>query len=953
MATYVLTIDNFVSSGGSVQINGVVAGSAIITGGSTVNLVALPITNFELDFWAVDGVTVSTSLTYSFVMPSSNYEIQVSFVGVIPPTPVVDEQKSIYDTSCPKFFFVKDLSDRFFSGDVVNLTLHDSTDLIEEPINFDTGKFKLERDPTYHGFNYEFAVDSLSYEIGTVGYNYLKNQLFSFGVDVDVKFVYGYGSESALTIFYIGKIDFNEYKEVDNGEIIEFSLRELDFDNLLQTSFDIPQEVELTEEVRLYSKVIPKRIEYRIELPEDVLGVGLGLASKAWFSEEFRTPDAPNPDVERISKSSPIGYLRFNDGRSGDDDFEDFITYDFQLDSADPFPNLKYVFKSKEAGFHNIAVKFWVGLFMENSANFTDFSFMTLKFVHVKNDNITIINTTSVASLYNFEPTQFLDPDRIVEFDVELTYELAFDESMYIYIEIDPSDISFPAVGAISAITAYPFKYDITIPQLEIVGQTQAKQSTAKIEAPYTVLNTVCKRAVGVTYDIVKSDFLSTDGCGELLYITNGFSIRGILDKPLKVSPKSIVESLSKLYCLGWGVEYNLAKQELLTIEPVEYFYQDTLIMEFDQISNYSKEIDTSKYYNEIEVGFSKYSKQRETDKGFTLDDVHTKHIYQTPIKTNKNKLSIVTDLTLSAYEIEILRRKQFDKDGNKVKSNLREDEDIFGIQLTSASPSQTFEYPNASVLYEDGTFTGIDGTYNFTLEVGESVEYISRAGITQTRIVTFFIVTSWEVAGTLFFTTFIGFAETLVGAITGANDVSITKTSVSALLVPEGSQPFDVITNLLSPATTYNLRHTPKRILLNWAKLINGGFFGKEVSEELVFKQGDGNTELVTQFAVTEDCILADLGRELIDEGGNISIELFYGGNFLYLPIKISFSTSLSFEQLIILKKCLRGSNDTNNYGYVSITNPCGGEEQIFITSVEYSAVEDEATIEGYLRQL
>lgn len=950
MAQYVITVVKDPTNGGNVKVGSSTSSSVNQEEGTTVNILAIPLSGFSFVSWEIDSIVVSSSSSYSFIMPANNIILTANFSPI--PTPPNARQQNIYDTTCPKFFFVKNISDRYFTGDVVNLSAYDYTDLIDEPINFDSGKFKLQRDETYHGFNYEFAVDSLSYEIGSVGYDYLKTQLILEGVDADIKFVYGFGDVSNLTIFYIGKVDFNEYREVENGELIEFSLRELDFDNLLQTAFEIPQTTPLTKDVKLYSKVIPKRVEYKIEIPEDSLGIGLGLSSKAWFDDAFRTPDPPNADIEEFKKTSPVGYLRFNDGRAGDDNFEEFVTYDFQLDSQDPFPNLKYVFRAKEAGVYDVSIKFWVGLFLTNPNLFTDFSFMTLKLIHVDIDNVTVIQTTSVQSLYNFSLTQLLAPQKVVEFNIDLDYEMSLDQSLYIYIELDASDSSFPATGVITALVPYPFNYDISIPQIEIVGQTQAQQSSAKIETIYNVVNSVAKTATGTEYNILKSDFFDDGGCGSLLYLTNGFNIRG-LNKDLNVSPKNIIDSLKNIYCLGWGVEYDNLKQELICLEPVEYFYQDAEIMSFDEVSNYTKEIDSSKYYNEIEVGFSKYSKQRETDKGFTLDDVHTKHTYQTPIKTNKNKLSVITDVTLSAYEIEILRRKQFEKDGNKVKSNFKEDEDVYGIQLTSSTPSETFNYPNNKISYEDTTLTIIEGTYDFVLTVGEEVTYISRAGVSQTRTIVYFGVSSWEILGTLYFQTYIGFAESLVGTVGGVGNVTITKTSPSSLLLPEGSQPFDVIENLLSPATTYNLRHTPKRMLLNWAKLINGGFFGKDVTSQLVFKQGDGNTELVTQFKEGEDCLLGDVDRVELDEGSDITIQNFYDGDYLFLPIKVSFSVSLSFEQLTTLKKCLRGINDTNNYGYVSLMNPCGEQEKIFITSVEYSGVEEEATIEGYLKEL
>lgn len=950
MATYTITVVKTPSSlAGTVRVGSSFDSGVIQEEGTTVNIRATASSGFSFVRWELDSVLLSTNTIESFVMPSNNVELKAVFVELAPPP--TEASTDIYDTDCPRFLFIENLTDRFFTGDVANLTVYSPTQ-VEEPINFDSGKFKLERDENYHGFNYEFSVDELQYEIGTDGYDYLKTKLYSTGTDTDVKFVYGFGSISTFTIFYIGKVDFNEYAEVDNGEKVSFSLVELDFDNLLQTAFEIPQEVELTQDVRLYSKVIPKRVEYKIELPEDTLGIGIGLAARAWFAEAFRTPDPPNPDVEVVDKTSPTGYLIFNDGRSGDSNFEEFYTYDFALNSEDPVTALQSVFIAREAGLYDVTVKFWCGLFLTDIPNFTDFGFMTLKFVKVDTDGTTILSTNSVNSLTTITPTNLLDPSKVIEFDISLTFELNLDQSLYIYIEVDPSDVAFPTVGTITAIVPYPFQYDTEVPQIEIVGQTQAKQSTARVENTYTVINEVCKQATEVTYDILKSDFMS-EGCGSLMYLTNGFNVRGVLDKKLKVAPKNIIDMLAKLYCLGFGVEYNESKNELVVIEPVEYFYQDVEILELPSISDYKKEIDSSKYYNEVEVGFNKYSKQRETDKGFTLDDVHTKHTYQTPIKTNKNKLSIVTDITLSAYEIEILRRKQFEKDGNKVRSNFREDEDVFGIQLTSATPTETFEYPNDKIAYEDTTLTIIEGSYDFVLEVGDVVTYVSRAGVSQTRTVVYFGVSSWDILGTLVFQTYIGFAESLVGTVGGVNDVSITRTGGSASLLPEGSQPFSTIENLLSPATTYNLRHTPKRILYNWAKLINGGFFGKSITDEVVFKQGDGNVELVTQFKESETCLLGDIDRDLVDEGANVQIGDFYGGDSLFLPIKVSFTTSLSFEQLTDLKKCLRGQDGTRDYGYITITNSCGGVEKIYPTSIEYSAVKEEATIEGYLKQL
>ncbi len=103
-----------------------------------------------------------------------------------------------------------------------------------------------------------------------------------------------------------------------------------------------------------------------------------------------------------------------------------------------------------------------------------------------------------------------------------------------------------------------------------------------------------------------------------------------------------------------------------------------------------------------------------------------------------------------------------------------------------------------------------------------------------------------------------------------------------------------------------------------------------------------------------------SNLDRYQVVEGGNIIIgdgiieeASMQQGNFLYVPIKVKCSVNLTFEQLSYIKKCLRGQDGTNDYGYFTITNPCGEVEQIYPTLIDYSPVEDEATIEGYLRTI
>ena len=964
MATYNVNITISPLAKGTVKVGSNLASGTVQEEGVTVNLLGAPISGWGFVSYVIDGGAPITTASHSFVMPSADVNITATFFEL--PTPITTQQASIYDTSCPKFFFVDDLSERFFTGDVINLESFNYTEIVE-PVGFDAGSFMIERDDKYHGFNYEFSTDSLKYEIGTVGYNYLKTKLTTEGTDSNVKFLYGFGLPEAFTIFYYGKVDFNEYAEEQDGSYVGFKVRELDFDNVLQTTFDIDQSTTPNLSLLLYSKVIPKEITYLSPKPNQVITTELDLYPKMFY------PADSLAGMINIPYQDPIKYHIFvNDGREGDN-IEGFVTYDFQVDTNDPATEgagLKFLFRALEAGVYRIDVSVTFRMYLINPSAFLSddptYSWMKLIIFETADDGVTVsgaVTTLDRTEVLNdpvadgyidlrFETTQTIDGNGVLE------------KCTYLYFQIDPLDLpSFFGTGAfIEYVYILPYEGDARQPSITVSAETLETSSKANTIKPLNLLESVFSQAAEANYPIVSSDFFD-DGCGSKLTITNGFGVRGaeLSDRTdIKVSPKKLVDSLLDLFCLGWGVEYDDVNRELVKIEGAEYFYQDVEILALDEVSEYSLEVDTSMYYNEIEIGFSKYSKSRETDKGNTLDDFHTKHTYNTPIKTNKNKLSVVSDLTLSGYEIEILRRKQFEESGNDDNANFREDEELFGVQAVDYT------------LFTGGTYTG----FLTDLSVGDIIQLsttriivlgyayfyggqqldvnVDSQGNKRTSVLSirygYYVPTgfAFSVLGT-----FIQFTVPIDSDINPLSPtVVISNVGSEAYIVPESLQTITA-SNLVSPQTAYNLRYSPKRMLYNWAKLFNGGFFGKAVTDEIVFKQGDGNVELSTQFDVSETCRLGDLGRDTIVEDANVQIQNLYGGLFLYSPLKASFSTSLSFEQLTDLKKCLRGRDGVRDYGYITVNNYCGTAQKVYITSLEYSPVTEEAKITGYLKSI
>lgn len=869
-----------------------------------------------------------------------------------------------YDARCQRFLLVRNAPFRILPEDVIDVTtFSDFLVLDDEPEGFDVARLVLQRDERYHGFNYEYTVEKLSFtcEFGKL---YLQNIFNNDGTDADVKFIYGIGTGEAFEVLYVGALDFNEYEE-ENNEYVRMNLRKDDFGHLLQSSFEIPQSVEPTEDVLLYSKAIPRRLEYGFDRVSDGL-FPFPTQPRATWDEVFLKSTDPDPPLYRIIKSDPSGYIFFNENKEGDTEEEVFPTYPFQIDGIEPIDpsKLKYFIRAKSAGVYTIDVTFWLGLFTSNDT--TDYGFVTLKVIKTQADGETIISTDSYDFVDSFVPDFITAPTVVLQFEETIVEQLNVDECLYLYIELDTDSADFSDGLFMNAAIDVPYQYNLDAPAIVVNFNSIVQSSTSKFGTPYNVINTILSSASEVDYDILKSDFIET-GCGSKIYLTNGANLRNLVGDEgkllIKDSPKGIVDKFVDLFNMGWGIEYEEVgdeRTEYVRLEPTEYFYQDAEIMQLDgtSIADYTRGVDSNLVYNEIEVGFSKFSKERETEKGGTLDDIHTKHTYQTPIKTNKKKLTAITDLILSGYELEFARRKQFDKDGSSTNSNFANDDAIFGVQVTETVIGATIVFTNEEVTFENEFITSI-AVYlpDYNLNVGDIVEYTSRDGELQTRTVTGYgssrvLVPIGDDFITVDITTII-FAESLIGSGTGAGTLTIENLSYVPVITPESEQPFESISNLVSPSTSYNVRYTPKRMLLNWAKLFNGSFRTKLNEEEIKFREGDGNVSLITQFSETETCLLGDVDRGLIEEKSNLTLSQTYGRDYLFLPHKVRFSYPLSFDELNYIRRAMRGlSGDSNNYGFISYSTPAREFEELFITMIDFSPSEEEAIIEGYVKR-
>jgi hypothetical protein len=195
-------------------------------------------------------------------------------------------------------------------------------------------------------------------------------------------------------------------------------------------------------------------------------------------------------------------------------------------------------------------------------------------------------------------------------------------------------------------------------------------------------------------------------------------------------------------------------------------------------------------------------------------------------------------------------------------------------------------------------------------------------------------------------------FSESSKDTVTNDEDgfiIAVRRTG--ATVVPEKDEAFTSVTNVISPETSYNLRISPKRMLLNWWNWLKGSFYYKETTEAIRNTFFDRNGDLTTQFLSTEPHPLGDYNRAEIQEKEEVLLSE-YGDPAIqpiYRPEWVNVKCRLTPDQVDILNKSMNGSDDQNrNYGYVMVKKPDGNWQAFWVYKVKYSYVSEQCELRG-----
>lgn len=168
-----------------------------------------------------------------------------------------------------------------------------------------------------------------------------------------------------------------------------------------------------------------------------------------------------------------------------------------------------------------------------------------------------------------------------------------------------------------------------------------------------------------------------TDGCGALESLTVGKHLRQFPDNLCLMNPsfKDLYESMNAIHNIGYGIEpdANRPGYEWLRIEPMEYWYNNTVLMTCDFIPEMKKRVMAEWYVSLFDFGFEKW----EAEQTSGLDEFAVKKQYRTTFSEIKKTLSKRVEFIGSAYSIENTRAFKYADDSTK---DWRWDNDIFVI---------------------------------------------------------------------------------------------------------------------------------------------------------------------------------------------------------------------------------------------------------------------------------
>lgn len=384
----------------------------------------------------------------------------------------------------------------------------------------------------------------------------------------------------------------------------------------------------------------------------------------------------------------------------------------------------------------------------------------------------------------------------------------------------------------------------------------------------------------------------SSNGCGSMKALALGLDLRKAKmsdgsDPKLFLSMQDIFDSLAAIDNIGLGSE----GADKIRIENWKWFYQPTVIAWHRKITKLEKTTKPDEIWSIFKAGYDKW----EAEDYNGLDEFLTKRQYRTAIEQVQNTLEKVCKWIASGYAFEVTRRKQNDT------KDWRFDNDVF-ILCTSTI----------------GTYVGGVGTHSFAIiastdeyHIGDSIHLTTAVNDITTTITSIVVQADKSLN--------IGVSGTLTSELFAIINIENLTNPLSVTEINKLTSA----TNILDPATVYNVRISPERNALRWFDRICQCYRNIVLADKLIFSSGDGNYLASGSLTDASGC---KLENGILAENGDISLGTFADptdAKPILQPERVKYSYPVSFTEYNQIAAQPYGliyyqADNENGYGWI-----------------------------------
>lgn len=790
-----------------------------------------------------------------------------------------------------------------FRWTLTNLKTLDFEELSADPVGWDESVYTIKRSEKYNGLMHEFT-SPLQFHCQGGGKQFVDGVFDADGIDgrIDILVEYDCDGSGTYENLFHGILDLASYK-IDN----DYTICQIERSDLLTkfiTRDEISVDLETTTSIGGETITAPAAVNvpmHPVSIPFSHTWrakAGAKINYQRDYSKQSGTPPAPifyprqnGTQIETIieqDKNDPTFLISGLGGNA--DESPNFGTFGIQplltvKDSGVEYPitvnwqlDWHVEFHSEDTSSGSRNVQYWFSLIYGKLGAATEYQVLTYQTSTTKNFTTTVdlsdsgtINLNAGESIwlvwYGYE-----SPQTLIDAYVEITNDS--------YFKIDTK-------------TGYK-----STPAKNILAHEAFNQV---VDAIADTDGNFYSEFYGRT-DSEKQAY-AQDGCGSLIGLTNGLNLRLFADKKIYASFNEIFAAFNCIHNIGAGYE-----NSKIRVEPLSYWFDKTTkIISLPFVNKINSSNLNDKYFNKIAIGFSKW----QTEFAAGIDEVNATHEYSTIVKSTKNIYSQLCQYIAGSYAIESARRKsyyyfpdtdyKYDNDNFFVavrKENSLTDYGFFiGPDTIAFVP--TFEVQIGDSITVAGSASN-DGTYTVT-----NVIY-SPGGATQTSIVVSGTITT-ETPPLLF---------------------TITNNTRDFFVPEKYTDSFSSGSGMVALDTAYNLRLTPKRMLLAHLNVITAGL--QKIQGDIAFVKGEGNTGLT--LTKTDVGCQEDYSGQPLEENKNLAWNSPNAANIapLFLPIAYSFEYPLTYTQFKTIK--------SNPNGYIEFYRFENDKKAGFIMNMEYN---------------